>query len=124
MEPFSTNPTRREELVQKFLLVLDTLKNMGVKFELWLDGSFSTQKVEPEDIDILCIAETKDLNSLDINKQNELRNLLNKSVTKARYGCEIYFVDNSNINMKSYWRGWFGFSRDDKPKGIPRLIVN
>jgi len=23
----------------------------------------------------------------------------------------------------SYWRGWFGFDKNDKPKGIPRLYI-
>ena len=42
-------------------------------------------------------------------------------LSKIRYSIDVLLLPSNDINNRSYWRGWFGFSRNEQPKGIPRL---
>jgi hypothetical protein len=52
VEPFE-NPERREYLLSRFSALLDRFKEVGISSEVWIDGSFSTEKPEPGDIDMI-----------------------------------------------------------------------
>ena len=45
---FSESVTR-PALVANFRKYLEQLKNIGIPFEVWVDGSFSTKKIDPND---------------------------------------------------------------------------
>ena len=116
--------TRRKFLIDRFKVFLGILINVGAFFEIWIDGSFATRKEEPDDIDIGLFCLAKEINSLKGDKEQLLRMLLNNPVeTKLRYHCDTYFVPLGDHEHRSYWRGWFGFDREEKPKGIPRMII-
>jgi hypothetical protein len=111
-------------IVERFLIFLSIVQDIGIKCEVWIDGSFVTQKPEPADIDVAVFADPNDVNNLSIGKQNLLMMLFgNNNETKLRYKCDVYFLLNDNTDLRSYWRGWFGFSREEKPKGIARLTI-
>jgi len=55
-------------------------------------------------------------NEVSIIPQNEPINLLDKHPDIS----QSFFLD---IEHRSYWRGWFGFSRNEEPKGIIRLNI-
>jgi len=116
--------SKRQYLTKRFKVLVSLLEEIGAEFEIWIDGSFSTKKPEPNDIDIAIVGDSQTLNSLPIEKQKILADLIeNKAETKLRYSCDIYFVPKEESITKSYWRGWFGFTRNEKPKGIPRLFL-
>jgi hypothetical protein len=52
-----------------------------------------------------------------------LRGLLDKPSSKSRFGCDVYFAPSDDSALRSYWRGWFGFDRDENPKGLARITV-
>lgn len=63
------------------------------------------------------------VNGLSVDKKLILDELfIDQKTTKLRYECDAYFILD-NINDKSYWRGLFGFDRNEKPKGIARIMV-
>lgn len=128
LEPHFIDPfpgaDRRVRLLAGLSGMLSELEGLGIEWEVWLDGSFSTKKPDPNDIDVLVIADGARLNELPIAVQQRLRALLlNPQVAKVRFGCEVYFADSGDPSRLSYWRGWFGFSRNETPKGIPRLRI-
>ncbi|MBI5099687.1 MAG: hypothetical protein HZB30_10675 [Nitrospirae bacterium] len=114
----------RKNLIARFLIFLSNFNNVGINCEIWIDGSFATDKPEPSDIDIIFFFSPIEVNHLPEEKKNILYDLFgDPKQTKFRYNCDAYFIPNDNIVDRSYWRGWFGFSRDEKPKGIARLIL-
>lgn len=119
VEPFN-DCSRRKELAGKLKLFIDKLIDVGASFEIWIDGSFVTEKVKPGDIDIAVIFEPQEINSLPQN-QIEFLNT-DHNVLKIRYNLDVYYVPN-NMHDKSYWKGLFGFSRSEQPKGIPRFYL-
>jgi hypothetical protein len=122
VDAFASSTTRRPLLVglQSFL---NALRRAGVAFEVWLDGSFCTEKIDPNDIDLVVFADPIDLNRLDPAKQTYLSGVLDRTNARRQFGCDVLFAPSNDMNMRSYWRGWYGFDRRERPKGIVSLTV-
>ncbi|MBI5190351.1 MAG: hypothetical protein HZA22_06725 [Nitrospirae bacterium] len=119
------DPTHRSYLVERLKVLLSIVNDVGIAFEIWIDGSFTTEKPQPSDIDIAFFFDPQEVNDLPKDKLDILMDVFsNPTQTKYRYKCDVYFVPNNAINDRSYWRGWFGFSRNEQPKGIARIILN
>lgn len=119
---FAGSSTRRP-LVTGLRSFLSALRRVGVAFEVWLDGSFCTQKVDPNDVDLVVFASTDDLNRLPPSLQAYLRGVLDRTNAKRQFGCDVLFAPAEDMNMRSYWRGWYGFDRSEQPKGIAILMI-
>lgn len=122
VEPFE-NPDRREYLLTRFEALLDRFRETGISSEVWIDGSFSTEKPEPGDIDMIFFVDGQIVNNLPPEKQNILKELNDRNMSSIRYKCDVFIVPNQDVNARSYWRGWFGFSRNEEPKGIIRIAI-
>lgn len=123
VEPF-TPPDHRRTLLTRLLAFLTQLLASGLPCEIWLNGSFATEKVDPEDVDIAVFVREDDVNALADVQRSVLEGLFGDPLaTKARYGCDAYILLLENEANRSYWRGWFGFTRDERPKGIPRIMA-
>lgn len=114
----------RAPLIRGLSSYIDSLKILGIPLEIWLDGSFTTTKIDPNDIDLVIFASENDVNNLSDEYKDLLRSLINRLDIKKRFGCDTLFSITEDINMRSYWRGWYGFDRNEVPKGIVRLQVN
>jgi hypothetical protein len=117
--PFS-NPVRND-LTGRLKDFITKLLELDFKGEIWLDGSYTTMKPEPGDIDMVVVFDVTHINGLTIEKKNTFKNLIDHMQTKIRYNCDAYWVPSNNVPMVSYWRGWYGFSRLEVPKGIVRI---
>ncbi|WP_156487450.1 DUF6932 family protein [Neobacillus novalis] len=134
---FSTSQTRARNFAgfQQFLSILSTI---GVKqrlSKLWLDGSFLTNKIDPNDIDLVFYfnPEPNDIPYILQFLQNEAKKIHTIGV---QYYCDAYFcidhtlIPSNEIDAKrhfeyetKYWMGQFGFNRDARNKGIIELIL-
>jgi hypothetical protein len=123
LSEFSTSTTRGL-LIQGLQNFLTALRVCEIQYEIWIDGSFSTRKTDPNDIDLIVFASTEDINQLDLEKQEHIQTLfLDRVNTKQLYGCDAYFAMTEDSSGRSYWRGWFGFDRLERPKGIAKLVI-
>lgn len=105
------------------MALIDRFKETGISSEVWVDGSFATKKPEPGDIDMIFFVDVNEANRLDAEKQAILKELNDRKISQIRYKCDVFIVPNQNADIRSYWRGWFGFSRNEEPKGIVRLSL-
>ncbi len=122
VDPFE-NIERRTALLERFQAFILRLNDISINVEVWIDGSFATTKDYPGDIDLVVVCDENELNSLSQDKLlifNEL--FTDKITTKLRYECDAYFILD-DMHDKSYWRGLFGFDREENPKGIARIMV-
>lgn len=117
--PFSDN-TKRNNLIERFEVFLYRVKELELQFECWVNGSFTTKKDEPNDIDVAFFFAEADINKLSAKKINLLYELFDNVKTKAIYKCDVFFVMN-DIHSQFYWKGCFGFSRTNKVKGIAKI---
>ena len=114
----------RFNLIEGFKKYISLLSKVGIPIELWLDGSFTTKKTDPNDIDMVIFASEKDVNHLQGQNRNLLIKLVDRVSTRHTFGCDVLFSVKENENQRSYWRGWYGFDRNENPKGIVRIMVN
>jgi hypothetical protein len=112
---------RRKYLADRFRDYLEKFSELGINAEIWVDGSFSTWKPDPNDIDILIVFDPDEVNVVPDEKIPLLKELFDRDLCKIRYSIDVLLCQNTDIDGRSYWRGWFGFSREETPKGIPRF---
>lgn len=95
---------------------------------IWLDGSYLTQKPEPNDIDLVAFYYPEDFQSQEqAFKVQEMINVVSRS-----YKCDAYFslslehwtpeqkqqLPNDHSIMQTYWMGQFSYDRERRPKGM------
>ena len=109
---FGLSSERRKNLMRGLCNAVSNLKKAGVK-TIWVDGSFITDKVEPNDIDG-CWEYT---NSVD-HKVLDKVFLGSREKMKKKYGLD-FFISNiieggSNLPFPKF----FQVNREGKAKGI------
>jgi hypothetical protein len=115
--------TTRLPLIAGLRSFFIALKQMEIAFEIWIDGSFTTNKTNPNDIDLVAFADASLCNQLETEKQQTLIRLFDREETRRVYGLDVLFCPAEDPNGRSYWRGWYGFDRHENPKGIAKVIV-
>ena len=105
---------RRPALFVGFETFVNDLRLVVSKGQIWVDGSFLTEKTEPDDIDIALILDADEVNALGPSERGFLQMIAHRPTAKAKYHCDAYIVNSSDHQWLSYWRGWFGFFRDGK----------
>ncbi|WP_437216652.1 DUF6932 family protein [Pectobacterium sp. LFLA-215] len=123
---------RRGMLYCNYIQLIEKFRTFTQQFgcfqEIWIDGSYTTSKPEPDDIDILVVCDAAKLDSLPQQFQQQVGMLLNRDFVKQNYNIDVLVLMKNHPNpshdydvWRSYWRGWFGFDREENPKGIMRI---
>ena len=121
VDPFP-NSNRRPLIWDRFEPFVSQLTALGLPFEMWIDGSYLSEKPEPEDIDVVLFITPKDLSAMPPQQQQMARNLLgNIPRTKQRYLTDVRTADPTNPDDRMHWRGVYGFDYHDQPKGWVKL---
>lgn len=96
---------------------------LGLEAEIWIDGSFSTHKPEPQDIDVVFLLDQKAVASLDSKKEQLFQELfMKREEVRVRYSLDVYFIDKDDVEDKQKWISTYGFdSRKMNSKGIYKL---
>ncbi|MBO9484392.1 hypothetical protein [Salinisphaera sp. G21_0] len=120
--PFK-DPSRRAHLLSRFEAFLESLKDFPVEMEIWIDGSFSTHKESPRDIDLLVVADVHGVNALPVNQQKKLSDVFESNeAIRLRYECDVIFVTDLQEDH-ALWQELYGLDRNDRPKGIPKIRI-
>jgi hypothetical protein len=108
---------------------LAELSSAGVKGEVWIDGSFVTEKLEPADCDLVVCADGALLDIAAPAMQDFLRRRFDteRAQVKAAYHCDVYIfpeypashmLHGISLQRRAYWQKQFGFDRSKQPKGM------
>nr|WP_315197530.1 hypothetical protein [uncultured Flavobacterium sp.] len=125
LEPFGEND-QRKQLINRLNAYLSEFSYLGLNAEVWIDGSFSTLKPEPEDIDVVFLLDENEINSLNDRKLKLFEELfLSREIVKARYSVDVYFIDRNDEIEKQKWITTYGFdSRKINSKGIYKIQLS
>jgi hypothetical protein len=109
---------------------------LGRKIELWLDGSFVSEKHNPGDIDLVVVITIQDFNSLTPSELALLFKYTAGENTKKLCDCDSYLLvtcsDNHGnekekkllMQNKRYWLAQFGTDRANVDKGMIKLVID
>lgn len=126
---FATSDTRLE-IYKDFCEWFKQLMEILTPNYIWLDGSYLTNKVNPNDLDLVVFYRPEKIISEKI--ANDLKTMINEKSRK--YNCDAYFclslghltdAEKSNFGnhsiMETYWMGQFTFDRMRRPKGLVEI---
>ena len=126
----------RPQVMAGLRLMVHRLESEGIPCDLWVDGSFLTEKIDPEDVDIaLRISESSLVGAAP--SQSALldwfssRDDTSVAQTKRDYSCDCFMFCEVPIghqwhpgfDIRQYWINEFGKSRRNELKGIVVLSV-
>lgn len=118
VDPFPQS-TSRVDLTTRLMAFFDLIDSIGVAGEIWLDGSYTTSKLDPNDVDIVVFIVRTDIDKLADDQYNRLMQLKDRPLMSARYNCDVYVDPLGDIDRTQYWRSKFGTdSRTQVSKGI------
>lgn len=115
----------RPSLMDNLQKVIELLGSKNVVAEVWIDGSFLTEKLNPDDVDLVVIVEASDYaNALPETKAFVA--WFGSNSMYARFKCDNYLFVRDDSSTQSdyvhaYWLRQFGFSRGNQMKGIAVL---
>lgn len=123
---FGLSTERRKLLMTKLKSATDNLRMAKVKF-IFLDGSFATDKPDPEDIDgcwsALGDIDTGILDPLFWDRRKYPDPLKRKALMKEKYGLDFYIAENIELGSNKRFPDFFQINRDGKPKGILQVFL-
>jgi hypothetical protein len=115
-----------------FTDLLRRIKRSNVDGELWINGSFVTEKINPKDIDfVLCVS--SELYDNSTGEQREVLDLISDTDLKPQYLCDCYlsvaWPEGHDLYQwgqedRARWRKLFGHSRANEAKGLVLLPLD
>jgi len=122
--------TTRGAVMDGLEVVVGKLKGEKIEAEVWIDGSFLTEKIDPEDSDIV-VAVRSDFVALATQEQSKVLAWINSNLRDAHH-CDSYLHTEYPAGhalagysewMRAYWIRQFGFSRGEELKGMALVRV-
>ena len=122
LEPFGENE-HRKYLINRLSAYISEVLSLGLNTEIWIDGSFSTYKPDPQDVDVVFLFDENEIHDLNDRKKQLFEELfLKRELIKARYSVDVYFIDRNDENEKQKWITTYGFdSKKMNSKGIYKI---
>jgi len=131
-EVFLFSP-KRVTIYEGYQKYSNDLLNLVPSMRHWIDGSFTTTKEEPNDIDLVCFVWYEYI-VLGNYIKDEFKNFdtnLSKAKCKKVYNVDGYLVPvfpkehklySWYLDRVNYWKLLFGTDRKNNPKGIVEII--
>src|SRR5690554_2392311 len=128
VQPFTKSSTRKNIVEGHSNYVIEIFQILEHNFFQWLDGSFVTQKLDPNDIDVINFVHYSDYTN---NITGNLRKFLTHfGDPRSEYKVDGYIVPvyppndprfALTIDKYNYWRLLFGRDKNNNPKGMLEL---
>jgi hypothetical protein len=109
--------------IGNFSRLVNQLETQRIICELWVDGSFLTETIEPNDVDLSVCIHAHDFDALDIAIKEWIIMMLSDqkfSPLLDTYVCINYLRDDPRriiLDRTAYWGGWWSGDRDGRAKG-------
>lgn len=127
VDNFQNSQTRQTIYDNYNQFIVDFQTEIVQEFKNWVNGSYTTRKENPNDIDVVSLV----IHSDQLNaKSHLLIKFLTNGGSKEQYLVDGYFIPMYPENDPrytitqywiNYWSNWFGMDRQGRPKGIIQL---
>lgn len=127
----------RQNIMKGLRRMTQRLESGGISGDLWVDGSFLTEKIDPEDVDVALRISESLLSTADQDQRGLInwfssRDSSTVAQTKGDYSCDSFVFCEVPVghphypgfDIREHWIGTFGRSlQRNEPKGIVVLLV-
>lgn len=123
--------TSRAAILAGLKTFVEHLQTAGITGELWLDGSFLTEKINPKDVDVVLKTQASLYNAGTADQKAAIDWVIANQ--KLTLKCDSYHLFEYPVGdplheegkwWYAYWLKQWGFSREDDPKGIVVLSLS
>lgn len=125
--------TTRPAIWEGFAELQACFATLGLTVEHWVDGSFTTTKPDPNDIDVANFFDADEIEAIPDEREALFRAYVGGKVTQRICRCDSYFavkvpedhpLRDDFETAYNYWLEKFGTDRNDVPKGfvVTRLV--
>lgn len=125
LERFPSSITRKK-IYENVESLTATINSHAIKGIIWVDGSFLTEKLNPDDADILLLVGSDDYRHFSQPQRDFVERLSSQSLYD-KYRLDNYVAvvgqDATGQYQYAYWLRQFGFGRDNRMKGILTITV-
>lgn len=131
VDKFPTSSTR-PKIMAGLELVITQIANINLPLEIWVDGGFLTEKLNPKDSDIVVCVPQSSWRAANQHQLDALGHLRDDDYEKEPYFCDANFFVNHEPGSalatqgewdRAYWLRQFGFARNDEEKGVAVIKV-
>jgi hypothetical protein len=122
--PFPTSASRPRLLTALEAMVSRVATCVPI-CDIWIDGSFVTEKPEPDDVDLTLMVEGAAFDMLDTAVQMDLLNFQDGRFGPALHVFVVITREKGHPGyalsqqLVDYWSRWWAVSRENWIKGIP-----
>ncbi len=123
---------RRAKIMENLETLIGGLRVIGIRGKVWIDGSFLTEKIEPNDVDILLDLEDETVQRLNPQQRADVDWLYENKEVQTEYGCDSHVLVQWPIGHPSHPHGeWlrakylslFGWVSVYEMKGIAIVVL-
>ena len=104
------------------------MHKLDIPLHVWIDGSFTTRKTDPDDVDIVVWVRESDAESLSPERLilfDSLLHIRNHDRIKAMYDVDVHLDNPDKQSARDKWADLFGKDRSNlNPKGIFTLLIH
>ena len=123
---FSASITR-PAIMGNLVTLIELINQKVIVGEIWIDGSFLTEKLNPDDVDLLLIVKADTFRAFTA-EQRRFFDWYRKSRLFEQYKCDNYAQivesgESASDWLSAYWLRQFGFSRANEMKGLAVIDV-
>ena len=111
---------RRVHLFENLCALVNEERAAGIAIEMLINGSFVTDKPEPNDIDLLIVLPEDYIRAAALAPFRY--NAISKSNLRRRYRFDVFVVGKDSTEYYERLR-FFQGTREEKEKGILRLTI-
>jgi hypothetical protein len=122
--------TIRATIFGGLVTFVQTLEAANIPGELWIDGSYLTEKINPKDVDVLLRVDGAVYNSGTQEQRDAIDWVIANQKLTLKCDSYAFFeyppghaLHDEGRWWYSWWHRQWGFSREDDPKGIIVLSV-
>jgi hypothetical protein len=121
------NTPQRKRLASQLRFFIAYLQNLGLaSFEMWIDGSFTTMKPDPMDIDVVCFVAWEQLDLLSDENLHVLQHFGSEEgrpYVREKWSIDFYIGRFDSIVERNLWKDKFSRDEYSEPKGIGRIRI-
>lgn len=124
LERFPGSVTR-PEIMRNLERTIMQIHDHQISGDLWIDGSFLTEKLNPGDVDVVWVISRPVFESLSAKQRIFFEQFRDVPLISLRIDNYTLILDQTDLGewMRAYWIRQFGFSRADDGKGILRISI-
>ncbi|MFH1818552.1 MAG: hypothetical protein ABIK08_02315 [Pseudomonadota bacterium] len=116
---------QRRRLSSQLRLFIGYMQNLGLtSFEMWIDGSFTTVKPNPTDVDVVCFIPRSEIEKLSDENRTSLQYLASEEgrpYVREKWSVDYYHCPFDSLIERNYWKERFSKDEYGEPKGIGRI---